>query len=139
MHSTKRQGGLWVQSLLVDSEPGSQFLRSLSEGKESLFRNTVGRTLIVKDPQRKYIITDSEAPSRLDPHGTLDPLNNTGLDCMAPHVCGCFSVNMHLALHIPKLSMSSDSTNCSWKTVLSICSWESRNAEGPLGALFYAS
>lgn len=57
---------------------------------------------------------------------------------MAPHVCGCFSVNMHLALHIPKLSTSSDSTNCSWKTVFSICRWESMNVEGPLCAVFYA-
>lgn len=37
-----------VQSLLGDNKPGSQFLQSLAKGKESLFRNTVGKTLNIK-------------------------------------------------------------------------------------------
>lgn len=56
-----------------DNEPGSQLLRGLAEGKESLFRNRAGKTLNRKDPLRKCIITDSESPSRLAPRGTSDP------------------------------------------------------------------
>ena len=67
MHSTARGRVLWPTVLPRDNKPSSQFLQSLAEGKEGLFRKTVGKTLKIKDTLRKCKITDSVIVSTTSP------------------------------------------------------------------------
>lgn len=66
-HSTARGRVLWPTVLPRDNKPSSQFLQSLAEGKEGLFRKTVGKTLKIKDTLRKCKITDSVIVSTTSP------------------------------------------------------------------------
>lgn len=66
-------------------------------------------------------------------------INNMGLNCMGPLICVFFFFLINTQSASVFLSfVSVDSTNSSWKTIFSVCSWESVGVEGWLHALFYA-
>lgn len=57
------------------------------------------------------------------------PLNNMGLNCVGPPICGIFSIDIQVAFGISRFHIV-DSTNCGLKIVFAIGGWESVDEEG---------
>lgn len=72
----KRQRAVGYSPSWVTMSLAASFCKAWQREKISLFRNTVGKTLTIKNPMRKCVITDSASLFRLDPQGIVDPEQN---------------------------------------------------------------